>query len=309
MHMIPLRIATITAGAVIAAASFSFSAKADTVKAAELYQIGENIKGELALLHEANGSEPEKVRRAPNITNRLDRHVYQKAREVLVKVQVARKLNGLPVNPIPPIPGNAIQAADVKPMLGKVLRDLRDLRAKFAVSKLSPAAGVKSGKTSNDVYKLLESVNHSVDGLGIPHINPNQVLQISDTVIAQLHAIRAKRGLTGNIAASTGAKGKKPKDVYRHAYKLMQEIKLKTDGIGELKITGGVELTEQKAKGRITGNQVIDNINNALADINELKAKLGIQEPTQIAKLKSGNKPNHVFDSVDTAINLAKTLR
>ena len=193
-------------------------------------------------------------------------------------------------------------------MLVKILTDLKGLREKFAVTKAAPTGTVKSGKTANDVYKLLEKVNHSVDGLGIPHVDPNQVLQISDTIVAQLKAIRAKRGQTDNIAATTGAKGKKPKDVYRHAFALMQALKTKVSGNGELKIAGGVTLTAQKEKGRITGNQVIDNLNNILADINAVKASLGLPELTQLAQLKSGNKPGEVYDSVDTALILVKSL-
>ena len=67
-------------------------AQADTNSV--LYQQGMDITGELTLLHEANGSQAKKMRNAPTITNRLPRHVFQKAREVLIKVQVSRKLNG-----------------------------------------------------------------------------------------------------------------------------------------------------------------------------------------------------------------------
>ena len=51
-----------------------------------LYQQGMDISGEFTLLHEANGSQDKKMRNAPAITNRLPRHVFQKAREALIKV-------------------------------------------------------------------------------------------------------------------------------------------------------------------------------------------------------------------------------
>ena len=52
-------------------------AQADTNSV--LYQQGVDIIGELTLLHEANGSHAKKVRNVPAITNRLPRHVFQKA--------------------------------------------------------------------------------------------------------------------------------------------------------------------------------------------------------------------------------------
>tara|TARA_B100000315_G_scaffold259435_1_gene315490 strand:- start:3952 stop:4836 length:885 start_codon:yes stop_codon:yes gene_type:complete len=281
-------------------------AQADTNSA--LYQQGMDITGELALLHEANGSHAEKVRNAPAITNRLPRHVFQKAREVLVKVQVSRKLNGLPLTKTPPIPAKQITAADITPVLALILKDVRDLRPKFAVSKQSPKTTAVDGKSSNDVYVLLEKANHAIDGLDIPHINPNEVLQIAETIVADLEAIRAKRGLTDKIAYSSGAK-KKPKAVYQHAFELMKALKNVTESNAAYKIDGGIALTAQKAKGRVAGNQVIENLNNVMADVAAMKVKVGVNKPTVWAALKSGNKPGNVFDAVDTAIKLANSLK
>lgn len=273
-----------------------------------LYQITADINGELALLHEANGSHAHKVRNAPEIKSRLARHAYQKAREVMLKVQMARKLNGLPQNQTAPIPGHEITAADIKPVLDKILVDIRGLRPKFAVSKPSPKSPAASGKTANDIYVMLEKANNSVDGLDIPHVNPNQVLQVSDTIVASLNLIREKRGLKNKITASSGSKGIKPKAVYVHAFKLMKTLKSVSDKNPALEIPGGIALTPQKVKGRVAGNQVIDNLNNILADITSIKTKLGITTPTQLVAMKSGKKPSDVFDSVDTALTMAKSL-
>jgi len=303
-----LKFGAVALAAVVLVTGFTTSSHAQGVSESVLYQQGMDITGELTLLHEANGSHAEKVRNAPEITNRLPRHVFQKAREVLIKVQVSRKLNGLPLTKTPPIPAKQITAADIKPVLDLILKDVRELRAKFAVSKPSPKSAAASGKSSNDVYVLLEKANHAIDGLDIPHINPNEVLQIADTIVADLEAIRAKRGLTDKIAYSSGAK-KKPKAVYNHAFELMKALKGVADSNAAFKIDGGVVLTAQKAKGRVAGNQVIDNLNIAMADVAAMKVKVGVNKPTVWAAMKTGNKPGNVYDAVDTAIKLTKTLK
>ena len=302
-HSFPNYRKLIPAIAITLAFGLASTAYAQGVTNSVLYQQSMDITGELNLLHEANGSQAEKVRNAPEISNRLPRHVLQKAREVLLKVQVARKLNGLPQTKAPAIPAKQITATEIKPLLDLILKDVRDLRTKFAVSKPSPKSGVVSGKTSNDVYVLLEKANHAIDGLDIPHINPNEVLQIADTIVADLEAIRAQHGLSDKIAYSSGAK-KKPKAVYNHAYELMKALKGVADVNGDFKIDGGITLTAQKSKGRVAGNQVIDNLNNILADVAAMKVKLGVNKPTVLASMKSGNKPGDVFDAVDTAIKL-----
>ena len=88
------KISSIAVAMTVVAFGLAIPSQAQADTNSVLYQQGMDITGQLTLLHEANGSQAKKVRNAPAITNRLPRHVFQKAREVLIKVQVSRKLNG-----------------------------------------------------------------------------------------------------------------------------------------------------------------------------------------------------------------------
>tara|TARA_R110000787_G_scaffold20785_13_gene61756 strand:- start:1808 stop:2206 length:399 start_codon:yes stop_codon:yes gene_type:complete len=67
----------------------------------------DTLMNELALLHEANLSKPPQTK-ATVPPNRHPRHVYQKAREIFLKADSARWLNGLKQLELPPPPTREI---------------------------------------------------------------------------------------------------------------------------------------------------------------------------------------------------------
>ena len=70
---------------------------AEAATPADTYQAIEAVNAQLAAFHDANGTMPAVDPQAPTLTERLPRHVLQKAREVLLKIQAVRQLNGLPL--------------------------------------------------------------------------------------------------------------------------------------------------------------------------------------------------------------------
>ncbi len=122
------------------------SASAQNITPSHVYQVVDNVNGELALMHEANGSKAKADKKAPALTKRRPRHVIQKAREVFLKVQELRKINGLSVNQVPTFPVREVRPADVKEIVAAVLKSVRDLRPKFKITKPSPSIALASGK-------------------------------------------------------------------------------------------------------------------------------------------------------------------
>lgn len=268
-----------------------------------VYQVVDNVKAELAEMLKANLSNPPQVK--VNLTERKPRHVLQKAREVYGDVQKLRKIKGLGENSLPTFPVRAVKPADVRVLADKILVDVQEVRKKTGAAAPAPAA-LPSGKTPTDVYGNLVQVKASIDELGVPVTTPNDVYQVALTIISDIEKVRAAKGVTTTVAEPAVSRGKEPKDVYEVAYKLLGKVKALTnkDGYG---IPGGV-IMPTKVSGRITPAEVIDLLNNILAEIGAVKVAVGSTAVTEFTGPQSGKTPSDVYDALVKAGALVDTL-
>jgi hypothetical protein len=284
-------------------------AQAQDATPSHVYQVVDNVNAELALLHEANGSTPKTDKNAAALTDRRPRHVLQKAREVLIKVQTVRKLNGLAEKPVPAFPVTEVKPADVKAMVERILADVKDLRSKFNVSKTAAAAALPSGKTPTDVYANLAAAGLHIDGLGLPKTVPNEVYQVALTIIGDLKHVASATGMSiDSVAMQSGSKGKKPQDVYAAGFELLAALKVTTEQNPNFAIPAGVVMPNQRA-GKVKPAHVMDVLNNALAEIGAIKVKVGAKTATEFAPAQSGKTPSDVYDAVQTAVLMVKAFQ
>ena len=274
----------------------------------DVFQVVDQVKNELSLMHEANGSAARTDKNAPALQPRRPRHVLQKAREVLLQVQQLRKLNGLAEKPVPSFPVTEITPGDVKNMVDRVLVDVKGLRGKFSVKKAAAAAPKPSGKTPTNVYAHLTLVGLQVQGLGIPKTVPNSVYRMGITIISDLQLIRKALGHTDTVPMQTGAKRKKPKAVFKRGMEVMAALKELSGKNAKLAVPGGVVMPNVRS-GRIKPAHVLDQFNNILAEVGAMKVKLGVKTPTQLAPPASGKTPSDVFDTMSTALALIGGLK
>ncbi len=294
------------AGAVILLAMAMGAANAQKITPSIVYQSVDNISRELARMHQANISRPKVDASAPALTPRKPRHVIQKAREVMVKVQTLRWINNLPRKPVPPIPARKITPGDVLKMTNEILAEVRELRSKFGIVQAPQLAPSPGKKSPTDVYSQLLVVSLQLDGLGIPGVLPNDVYRAALTIISDVKLIQASSGIDRDMEINFISNAKSPGNVYDHSYKLLAQLK-SLAGNAKFAVGGGVVLPNKRA-GRITPAHVVDLLNNALAEIGAVKAKLGIAKPTNFAAAQSGKTPSHVFDAVQTAITMVASL-
>lgn len=292
--------------ALLVVAGIGSTSFAQGVTPSHVYQAVDRVNNELALMHEANSSKAKVDKNAPALTPRRPRHVLQKAREVLLKVQALRQINGLAVKAVPALPVRDVKPADVKGLVDAILADTKDLRAKFSVGKAAAEPALPSGKTPTDVYANLMRASLQVDGLGIPRVVPNDVYQVALTIIDDLEKVLAAKGATTKVALVTGSKGKKPKHVFANGMKLLARIKEITS-TADLAIPSGVVMPNSR-KGKIRPEHVMDLLNNVLAEIGAIKAKIGVTSPTELAQAPSGKTPSDVFDALDTALAIVDAL-
>ncbi|WP_282609888.1 hypothetical protein [Pelagibius sp. Alg239-R121] len=293
--------------AVLSAFAVSVPASAQDATPSHVYQVVDNINAELSLLLEADDSVALVDKSAPALTPRKPRHVIQKAREVFLKVQLLRRINGLPVTELQPFPVRAIKPADVKGMVEVVLTDLRGLREPFAVSADAEPAALPEGKTPTDVYGNLTKTSAWIDGLGMPKTVPNDVYRVALTIVSDLQKVRIARGMTDDIAVESVSSGKKPNQVYKLGVQLLERI-------GELAknerfaISGGVVMPNLR-EGKITPAHVIDILNNVQAEVVAMKLAVGASDPSDIIAAPAGKTPSDVYDALETALQMVETLQ
>ena len=282
-------------------------ANAQSITPSHVFQVIENINAELAAMHEANSSQPSVDQNAPTLTPRAPRHVVQKAREVLLKVELLRTLNGLPEHPVPPFPVAEITPGHVKVLVDQALADLLDLRANFNVTKPVSAVPLVMGKTPTDNYADLQKASESLDGLGIPKIVPNDVYRLALVMVDDLEKIRAARGKTDVIEAPTGATGKKPLDTYNQAFAVLEQLKSKIEADPSIKLAGGIVLPNRRT-GAIIPAHVADLENNLLAELGSLKFAFGVTSPSLLPPEPQGKNPSDTYDILTKALALATSL-
>ncbi|MFZ5609325.1 MAG: hypothetical protein ACOY99_06925 [Pseudomonadota bacterium] len=275
---------------------------------AKIHQEIAALERELDAFHAANLSHPLADPGAPPLTQRQPRHVYQKAREVFVKVQKLRGLHQLETRPVPLLAPREVALGDVHRLVKAIRTDLDGLRPAYKVTAIPGEDDDPAQEgTPSDLYAALDMVSRSLDGLGLARQMPNDVLQVALTIIGELEAIRQCRGLAAPPAVAKNTEGKQPKDNYARAFALHQALKTLSESSERFAIPDGVRLLNPRT-GPIRPEHVLDLLNNVLADVIALKARLGVRHTLPFAPTQSGATPSHVYDALSLAIVLIETM-
>jgi len=280
------------------------------INPSDVYQVVETVNAELAALLGASRIADNGARAgqsAPPLTPRQPRHVVQKAREVLLKVQALRTLNGLPENPVPPFPVEEATPADSKRMVDAIYHDVAELRSKFNVTEAVPPAPLVPGKSPTDVYQRLQAASDSLDLLGVPRTMPNDVCRVAVMIVKDLETILTARGRPLPALAARPNDGRSPDDSYQKTFEVLERLKAKTEAEPALMVRGGIVLPARRAP-PLTPAHVLDLENNLLAELGSIKATLGVTTPTVVTPLIHGKTPADTVDLLVRALALVDAL-
>ena len=281
------------------------------IKPSDVYQVVETINAELAvLLSAANtvsaGARPARAA-APPLTPRQPRHVVQKAREVLLKVQTLRAFNGLPENPVPPFPVEEAIAADSKRMVDAIYHDIAELRSKFGVTEAVAPAPLVPGKSPTDVYERLQVASDTLDLLGVPRTMPNDVYRVAVMIVKDLEIILATRGRPLPAVAGPSSPELAPAESYQKTFEVLEHLKAKAEADPALMVRGGIVLPARRGP-PLTPAHTLDLENNLLAELGSIKAALAIATPTVVPPLVHGKTPSDTVDLLNRALALVDAL-
>lgn len=294
-------------GAAVAVLAVMFVANgADAQNAGDVSKMVSLLNGELKLLNEANLTESEGTQGQAILSDRQPRHVMQKAREVFLQVQALREINGLSANNIPSFPAKEFGAVDVKSIVDQILSDTREMRDSYGATAEATPEG-SGGDSWSDVYESLNEAGAALVALGVPAADANTVYRIAATVVSDLEKIRAAKGISAPVADVPVPSAKKPGDVYNLALELMAELKALSEKDASLSVPGDVKPLAKKSN-EIHGSDVLDVMNNALAEVIAMKAAAGVSDASVLAPAQSGKSPAQVFAEVTKAIAMVGSL-
>ena len=280
------------------------------IKPSDVYQVVESVNAELAALVDASaaaGAAPPADTTAPPLTPRQPRHVVQKAREVLLKLEALRALNGLPEHPVPPFPMDEAVPADSKRMADAIYHDILELRAKFNVTAMVQPAALVPGKTPTDVYAALQRASDGLNRLGVPRTVPNDVFRVAVMIVKDLETIATARDRPLPTLAPSPIRDSTPDHSYLKTYEVLEHLKAKVDADPALMMRGGIVLPNRRPP-PLTPAHVLDLENNLLAELGSIKATLGIRTPSVVPPLVHGKTPSDTVDLLTRALALVDAL-
>ncbi|WP_228073815.1 hypothetical protein [Kordiimonas pumila] len=269
-----------------------------------VFQASRHALAELLPLIEARRITPN-VRKT-SMAERMPRHVWQKAREVLIKIQYLQAREGIPPLALPPSYTGDIAPSDVKILVDAAFDALRTIREKEGLSQ-PDYARFQAGKTPTDVYQNLSILSLLLDTILKTSITPSDVYRVAQSVNDVLHQIYEIKGLTAPNANASNISGKSPRDVYRLSLELMRKLDRLTRTPGYA-IPGGVVILQPIA-GRITPSDVINAQESILADVQAMGLSIMGVKPIEIPHFETGKIPSDVYRLCLEAITLVEGLQ
>ena len=267
------------------------------------FQISETIISELNLIHEKTQTRPRPIK--TEITPRLPRHVWHKAKLIHMSIQNLKSANGLEPKSQDYLDTRRVAPTDVQNLLQRILSDVRALRPVFGVVKNAKLAFVPDLVLPQDVYLNLERINQMILGIDNRATAPSDVYLTAYHIVVRLLQIRSHHRIDAPIAALPASSGKHPRDVYKQALTLHGKLKELAEK-EEYSIFGGIQLLDRK-NSRIIPNDVIDVLTTIQADVEAMSIPLGLLREKALPVLPQIT-PSNVYDMVSEAIAVVDTL-
>lgn len=279
---------------------------AQEITPAHVYQVVANLIAELALLHEADFAVYQADPEPTMPTQRRPRHVIQKARSVMEKIQMLRFINGLEVARLDPLPVREVEPGDVKALADDMLSALRELKPVYGVTATPEPAARVPGITPTEVYAKLVRADAMIDALGLPAVVPNDVCRVALAIVRDLELICCD-GKAGTAVAQPAPAGLTSDDVLGRAFEVLRALKRLVEDHPAYAIPGGIVLPPRKQRDIVPAD-VLELLNHALAELSSIKVARGIATPTRFAAPLAGRTPNQAFALLSVALGLIGVL-
>jgi len=275
-----------------------------TTTPSHVYQLTEKIALELAAVQQLKKVESKPIHYAPE--GREPRHVLQKAREVMLRVQALRSLHKLPTESDPLLTVRTVTPENVWQLVNQILSATRELRVDIHPTAMVAEPPFVSGKTPSDVYRNLIKVNQMLESLGAPIQQPKDVYRIVLTLLDDLETIRLSLNINCDFKTLPATLDKQPADVYTLGFQLHQAVNKLHAEFGAKDAV--IDRYLAANAGEINPADVLELMNNILANVADIKAALPITRPTILSPKVRDKKPVDVFAKVGKAIAITECM-
>jgi len=235
--------------------------------------------------------------------NKYPRHVIQKALEILNKINIYRISKGYGAIFIPPYPTRNITPTDVYEMVKRLdaevtpfIKDIKFLKSLKFVKY--------SGKTPNDVYRLLWSISLAWDDLlGIHGYTPTDVYELSEKLVKTVKFLRQTQNIYKDVKKPKRIPDLHPNHALYASYKFLGKVRTAEKHLW-------IDPTEVPKKPHrvITPTDVYDSIQYSLAELQRIKYHLGVERYFKTQKPKTPKTPSDVVQNLEYAKILMPTF-
>ena len=282
---------------------WSFPADARFISPAKIpwdnFVLAEQIKRDVYLLQELEQREV-LHQPLPPLDPKQPRHVYQKALEVLAKVNRYRQIKGMGEIVIPHYPARQITPDEVYGLVMHVRDEIRLLLPE-PHRQLSVPSLAKRHVTPTEVYANLWQTSLAFDPLlGVRGFTPNDVYQQAEYIVQMIDFLRLSQNKALRLDKPEKTRGKHPNHALQAAYKLQNKIFLVQKNLW----MPAPEKAPKVPRRVISPTDVYDALQVVIAELQRIKYRLGIDRELPLPPARKNKTPDDVIQLLTYAERL-----
>ena len=251
---------------------------------------------------------PKKIKKESQIVAKLKpRDVWQKTYEIAVKINILRQTHNLPlIEPVNMAPVLHLNPDLVYEQTQRILTELKIFETRENITIHHSKVQKFQGKIPLDVFNGLTQVSIALDTLNGGKFTPSYVFGEQMRVYDDITRILNQLNIEDHTIPDKKDPNDKPKDVYEKSLKVLEKIKQLQIGVG----IGFVDFsTFEKKNSAITPNEVYTLTEMIIAELQPIKAYLGVNSITPPASSYKTKTPAEVNQLVGWNLRKLKLIR
>ena len=201
------------------------------------------------------------------------RNVWQKTYEIMIKINILRKMHTLPViEPVNLEPVLELHPDLVYEQTQRILTELKIYKRRMGIDIKNYQVSTYKNKTPLDVYNALSYISVSLDMLNKTSFTPSYVFGETMRVYDDLSSVLQHLGIVDNTVPSPRDENATPIDTFKIAMKML-------DKIGEIQIRVGLNRVDFSPfiKQNPTPSDVFSIVQMVIAELQVIKAQIGLE--------------------------------
>jgi len=221
------------------------------------------------------------------------RHEYQKALEVLSKINRYRVIHKLGAVATPYYPSRKVTPNEVYDLIQRLIHEIRVLHGSNIASETKTTT-ITTTATREKNYQQLWEVSKAFDPLlGVRGFLPSDVFAQSQRIVALVRFLRISQNSPSMPPKPKKTQGKHPNHALAAAYQLLTQVRHAEQNLWMDPVT--VPLMEKRV---ITPTEVYDALQTNIAELQRIKFRLGLERAFSEVKTDANKTPDDVIQNL-----------